>query len=1465
MDAGSHDVVLSAGTWMTASTLGAMESTLLPLTERSPSRVRHHRGSIEPGEYDFEDDEDDDSFMSDSLPPSRIQSRRPSRFVGSSDVSGPLMNQLGNHRRSCADPNGFLPTSLRRSSTDPNGFMMSRLKNQRRSSALQSSGVTEHALGEDTPPESRRSSLAMGPMISRVVSHRRSSRYQARRMSLLNNGSRITEELSVNPATVGGFLYDFIIRSKLRPLFAYDQQAQGLTELCSREHYLEYDPKGEHADAVAVMLKEGLVREISRFLTPELKNRGPERGGFAITRKGRLREIATIIRKNKRAVKCLEAEVRSWKNRSSLARRQAHNDAETRRCKFQKLEKVVGLWLDYHGRTWNTDEAITPIVSPEMSPSRLKAPPKTLGSSHSLPSFASAEVGAPDVLSPSLAGKTHLPPLAARPLALKGRSPTGDLATSKVKGFGGGDRLPAVASRVKYLGACDGHFIPKTLTFITGHSTSLEAAGRNLLDHDLLAIVDALPAATIDAVDLTGCRSLSDKSLVPLLGSLLKNQAKKTLRKLIIRQCVRAALGTQNMVVELLHTIEGLRHLDLSSIQITMKYQWPLCEAIREHAYLETAILSGIGLGHSPQTKDCIVALGMSKLRTLDIGGNRFSVDEFLSFVERLRDNDWIRSLSLPHASAKKEGPDCPVSYFLEHLAYVKPLRHLDVSMNQMDYQSALVLEDALERHQQLTQIDVSGNNLGILGMRSVLRLVSQSHSGLMHFDITDSWHGMGPTGERVLIFRTTNPSGRYDFDLTRPYHRSFLRMLYKSCERFNITPEQAFQGVVYSNGSYKHPSKDGQGIRLVPTQGTISFTFNVERGIEAETQGVQDEDFVGFLRKHYTATRFRIAFDKSIPILACWRGLTGLESVQSNFLRALSADFDLTLPQLEVMCEKCKSRSDEIISMLFPALPVDSLQRFFVQSILPSCALYLATEPRTRQLTDLNLENPTGHYNLDLGQSCDFAVAQHLLLLDRWEVLVDGRRRRYDISSRGTRSHLRNEHYRSIPLLSVCESISEWNLPEVDWFEFDYASSMRPPPGVEVLSDKTFNVMLTELSDCTAPPMCKISVLRTLSSNFYLTAMQLRQMLGMFRTKQERAEAFVIFFLRIVDMCNAKVFLVRFGGSDEKLKLQRRLGYAAFFPFIQPENEHFDLDLTFHDQRVCCMLLVTLSLHEKAGNIREPRYILADGTEDPLTQGVPRSWETYEKVPTSGVFSASYVCAPDDRQFDMRKKLGQTYGYFKITVQPQQVLWWTGLSEPPRDVIVFLEFLIQKTTSADKAFSLVDIEGNGIVTLRTLEDAIADMQCDKFDGEDKYDRIEVIFRYLDPGQEGSVTRDEWEVIKQLWNEFEHTVCEYTQFLVRTFGDDLTETWEVLHEELGIEDLDAKLDKEMFSKASEDLGYFGPTDIVFHMMNKEDDGLISSSEFLVLNKYKKLPNLTRKTTVLRKPGTNEFDGLEGFL
>ena len=45
------------------------------------------------------------------------------------------------------------------------------------------------------------------------------------------------------------------------------------------------------------------------------------------------------------------------------------------------------------------------------------------------------------------------------------------------------------------------------------------------------------------------------------------------------------------------------------------------------------------------------------------------------------------------------------------------------------------------------------------------------------------------------------------------------------------------------------------------------------------------------------------------------------------------------------------------------------------------------------------NPQNPTGHYKLSLENSTDFAVAQQLLLLDRWECVVNRRNRRLDVA----------------------------------------------------------------------------------------------------------------------------------------------------------------------------------------------------------------------------------------------------------------------------------------------------------------------------------------------------------------------------------------------------------------------------------------------------------------------------------
>ena len=93
------------------------------------------------------------------------------------------------------------------------------------------------------------------------------------------------------------------------------------------------------------------------------------------------------------------------------------------------------------------------------------------------------------------------------------------------------------------------------------------------------------------------------------------------------------------------------------------------------------------------------------------------------------------------------------------------------------------------------------------------------------------------------------------------------------------------------------------------------------------------------------------------------------------------------------------------------------------------------------RNFLDFNIENPTGHYELDLGRSTDYAVAEKLLLVDRWEVVLGRRWNRRDTSQRGNFSHVRNEKYNGMSLHAHVQSIAEWTLPEYGVFDFDYSS----------------------------------------------------------------------------------------------------------------------------------------------------------------------------------------------------------------------------------------------------------------------------------------------------------------------------------------------------------------------------------------------------------------------------------------
>jgi len=1027
----------------------------------------------------------------------------------------------------------------------------------------------------------------------------------------------------------------------------------------------------------------------------------------------------------------------------------------------------------------------------------------------------------------------------------------------------GGD---ASSPTQRYLQVCRGCLIvPTPIPFVTGHSLRLNAAGRDLIDAELRAVAVMLrDVDSIEEVDLSGNLMLTDKALVPFMRRLHGEPARSTMTKLSLKDCANVGRRTQEAVIRLLMAEDGLAHLrllDLSHVPIAVRCHLALAKAIRAHRSLNNVNLADTGLGSSIMAKETLgEVLSSTTIQTLDLGWNCLTKEVFAHIGQQLVEMETLRSLSLSNTSSA-EGAETPIAFFLEYLAQDSTLTKLDLSLNRVDFRTAFVIEDALENHSKLTHLNLSDNPLGVHGIRSAIRLLAHHRSGLRHFDCESCYKGQAGadpgSSSHEHAFNVMNPGGRYRLDLSRPYHRTLLRRLYKMCDHWGMSPVDGFKDITFSKPPYVHPSKDSDGVYRVPYAGTLAVSFVIEGGVERAITGISDTDFGGFLSKHYQTMKRQPGFREVVPLLACWNQLNGRSIEQTVFIEALAKDFMLTPAQLAHICESSPHFTCEAIARLLHCTMGGSMRweanRSLCMLLFPTLGELSRTHEKMRALLDFNIENPTGHYKLNLSNCCDHAVAEQLLLLDRWETVIDRRLNRADTSQRGNRSHCRNEHFQGRPMHLAYMSIADWCMPEYDVFEFDYISNKRASADAAVWSDEPFEDFLRCLYESSCSPGDNILVLRMIAHYVSITSLQLRAILGTFKEEAQRVEVFVTFFLRVVDMWNAKVFRVRFSSQKEKKHLQDRLGYVTSFPFIQPENAFFSLNMAFYDQRLCANILLHLSAKEKPHNIHDPVFHNADGDVDPLPLGVPRSWERFELMPTAGVFKATYMCAPEFRKFSVRKELCARYGLFSVDVCEQDVMWWTGLTETPEDVLELLEFFTGRFTDLMEAFIQIDgVDGNGVITLQELNDGLKEMGCHKFKGKDGPQRINAIFRYLDPGGEGSVSKEEWMVLDQLWKEYKLSVTEFVDFLQLTFGEDLSTAWSFIDS-----DGSGELSMDEWCGAITQIGYFGPAKVVFGLLDRSDDGAISLEEFSELEAYKRVPGQTSASIAhILTPTTN---------
>jgi len=1007
-----------------------------------------------------------------------------------------------------------------------------------------------------------------------------------------------------------------------------------------------------------------------------------------------------------------------------------------------------------------------------------------------------------------------------------------------------------------YLRAChQSQSVPDPLPWATGCSRRIHPGGKAFGDVDLVVVEAMIQGGLrVDEIDLAGSAGLSEAALKNVLQTLLEGPHLDSLMVLSLRRCLKAGQAPLLGLMERLLAAEvgavRLKRLDLSGVQLNVKCQLSLCAAIKEHACLENVSLADTGFGGSFSrskgnlAQQCIdELLGSRTIHTLDLGWNCFTADVLAHLGECLEQSRTVKSLDLTSCASAMQAGDgiSPLVDFIEHLSHVGSLTSLNVSLNRIDFRGALVLEDALDANAKLSNLIISHNPLGVLGIRSLLRLLGRETSGLLYFNAEGSASGKdADVKTEMQVFSATKPGGRYELDLERQYHRALLRLLYKKAERLKLSPEDAFRDVVASP-PYSHPSKDEDGVYRVSTTGKVALSFSVEKAVERDLGSIDEANYSLYLDRHLQMVRIPIQKKKQLALLAKWARSDSSVDEQRAFLDAMCKDFRLTYPQYEQM-SRTHGMVVDVATRMIPCLIGVQGRDFMACSTIPSLLDYVKVLAKTRSLMALNLENPTGRYKLDLSNASNYAVVEQLSILDEWECILQRRWQRPNTSQKGDQylSQARNVKYQE-EALEI--SLSEWHIPEVDVAELDYVSAKRPPAGAVALDDATFRQLLVALlmDGEGLHAGIRLTALHFSSHEFYIDARQLRQLLSHFREGQFRSDCLVAIFNRVVDLHNEKAVRGLFS-PVEVAQLRSRLGQALFFPFLQPEGCHFSLDLANWDERLAGSILAQLAAKEKKTNLQDCTITLADGSVDSFPT-TPKNWEIPEKMPKVGVLSVDYMCEPKDRSFKLRKELLEQFACWTMEIaEEESMTWWSVFHGVPEDVIAFVCFLASTYENLEQAFDAIyEGEEKGNLSGSMFYDSMRRVGCLKFAGLEEEGRIAAVFEWMALGGEHKVANSSpaKEVPKEqfvglfegLWAELHHQLRDFVSFCERAHKGDLLAAWKKL---------DAKGKGRVaaagWCTAVEQQGYYAPVMPIFHYLDRDATGAIGADDFAALQR-----------------------------
>lgn len=981
-------------------------------------------------------------------------------------------------------------------------------------------------------------------------------------------------------------------------------------------------------------------------------------------------------------------------------------------------------------------------------------------------------------------------------------------------------------------------------------------------DEDFLALTAAFPdTGVLEQLDLGDNSKISDRSACPLLQIVAARYADK-LQALRLDRCIHIGRKCIQLLTRLIHgPMASLKRLDISGVYVSVCDYQKLANAIERHEQLREVSLARTGISPDLSTKVLPNLVRNSRILKMDLGYNHFDPEAFSVLGNSLLKGSQVEYLGLAKTASCMAS--LPMTGFLEQLPADKSLKFLDLSDNMLDESSAIMLEYGLQTHPSIELLDVSTNPLGQAGLGSLARLLSSEKCPRLAEIRLEDVQASENRDVAMGLFEV-DPSGQYSFDMALPGQRTAFRLLLSQLSDYG-SRSQYIKSATLSNAPY---NVDGvrrrKNIWNVPSSGTLELLLSLSDFL-LKDEGDHDCLFSPvvermFRRRKRTLTSRR----RALAVLQKVSSLKG--PIFDAFVMALLHYFQLSTEQVMAIYMNQGDKAKETLIRMLPSL-MSPQPLMHAARNTDSLKELLDFEQAADGHMSLNLENPSGHYALRMESLPARVVAQHLLLLNRWQLHLWRKAGLVDVSMDGKGKCLRNTLLDG-RLVSWAEN--DWRLPASGQLSFDFVALYRPPADCSTVSFDAWGQVLAALADLVAPkiregdkedPLVRKQVakvqwaLRAISSRVWLLTRQLRNLLCIFLNRQDRGETLTTFFLRCVDWpINGKCCQPKFSRHHWKL-LSQRLGYLNLFPYGQPEMSFHVIDLEQCDQRRCFHTLVRLASAEDSVNIKNP-MIDKDANPNvpafqPFVAGIPKSWDELENIPAQGLVQCTYNCAVDRQNLKVRRRLASLVGGW--THLPDTAFdFWSCLDDVPQEVLKVVMFMIRQWGSTDAAFAALNTQPDNMLNLKEFVDGLTKAGCCKArrpkkigvpglqsaiakpmmrsdvpDDETDAAQVEVIssvFRYLDTSHDGDISA----------RELKRDLEVYYGSLQNAFeAIDLDESGAISFEE--------------FKKCVEATHFDGPVQEIFMFIDLNGDAEIDGPEFFELENYSHSPPLPDHT------------------